>query len=53
VCALGALHIRVGIASLDGDIVEHAHRAWDIAHGPAQTIDTAGMLVESVEAVVR
>ena len=41
VCALGALHIRVGIASLDGDIVEHAHRAWDIAHGPAQTIDTA------------
>jgi predicted NBD/HSP70 family sugar kinase len=41
VCALGALHIRVGIASLDGDIVEHAHRAWDIARGPAETIDTA------------
>ena len=48
VCALGALHIRVGIASLDGDIVEHAHRPWDIARGPAETIDMALELLDEL-----
>ena len=45
VCALGALHIRVGLATLDGEIMAEAHRQWDIARGPAKTLDTAlGML---------
>ena len=47
VCALGALHIRVGLATLDGEVIAEAHRAWDIGRGPAETIDTAlGMLDE-------
>src|SRR4051794_6598658 len=29
VCALGALHIHVGIALLEGDIIDETHRAWD------------------------
>ncbi|RFA12600.1 transcriptional regulator [Subtercola boreus] len=47
VCALGALHIRVGIASLDGTVTSQTHREWDIASGPAATLDTAlGMIDE-------
>ncbi|RFA08171.1 transcriptional regulator [Subtercola boreus] len=47
VCALGALHIRVGIASLDGTVTSQTHREWDIATGPAATLDTAlGMIDE-------
>ncbi len=47
VCALGALHIHVGIAALDGDILDQTHRAWDIARGPAETLDEAmGMIDE-------
>ena len=45
VCALGALHIRVGLARLDGTIVAADHCAWNIARGPAETLDAAfGML---------
>lgn len=47
VCALGALHIHVGIAALDGDIIDQTHREWDIARGPAETLDAAmGMIDE-------
>jgi len=47
ICALGALHIRVGLASLDGTVLAEAHCAWDIGRGPAETIDTAlGMIDE-------
>jgi predicted NBD/HSP70 family sugar kinase len=48
VCALGALHMRVGVAALDGDILEHAHRPWDIAQGPEKTIDAVMSLVDEV-----
>lgn len=48
VCALGALHIRVGIASLDGDVVDHSHREWDISRGPAQTIDAALEMLDEI-----
>jgi predicted NBD/HSP70 family sugar kinase len=48
VCALGALHIRVGVAALDGDILDHAHRSWDIAQGPAKTIDAVMSLIDEV-----
>jgi predicted NBD/HSP70 family sugar kinase len=48
VCALGALHIRVGVAALDGDILDHTHRAWDIAQGPEKTIEAVMSLVEEV-----
>ena len=36
VCALGALHIHVGVAMLEGDILEQSHRTWDIARGPGR-----------------
>ncbi|MFD5214280.1 ROK family protein [Microbacterium sp. NPDC058345] len=57
VCALGALHIRVGIADLDGALIAHAHEAWDIASGPDKTLARAmeladGLLVEQGEAPV-
>ncbi|MGF9647678.1 ROK family protein [Pseudarthrobacter oxydans] len=48
ICALGAAHIRVGVAALDGDILEHTHRTWDIAQGPEKTIDAVMALVEKV-----
>lgn len=48
VCAFGALHIRVGIASLDGDIVDHRHTPWDIARGPAETIDRALEMLDEI-----
>jgi predicted NBD/HSP70 family sugar kinase len=48
ICALGAAHIRVGIAALDGDIVDHAHRTWDIGQGPEKTIDAVMALVDDV-----
>ena len=48
VCAFGALHIRVGIASLDGDIIDDRHIGWDIARGPAETIDRALAMVDEI-----
>jgi predicted NBD/HSP70 family sugar kinase len=48
ICALGAAHIRVGLTALDGDILEHTHRAWDIGHGPEKTIDAVMALVDEV-----
>lgn len=48
VCALGALHIRVGIAALEGDVIDHVHRPWDIARGPAETLDTVMELIDEL-----
>jgi len=48
VCAFGALHIRVGIASLDGDILDDRHTEWDIARGPAETIDRALAMLDEI-----
>lgn len=48
VCALGALHIHVGIAQLDGDILDQSHRAWDISRGPAETLDAAMAMIDEV-----
>lgn len=48
ICALGAAHIRVGITALDGDILEHTHRAWDIEQGPEKTIAAVMTLVDEV-----
>ncbi|MFC9351835.1 ROK family protein [Arthrobacter sp. NPDC057013] len=48
ICALGAAHIRVGVAALDGDILAHMHRAWDIAQGPERTIGAVMSLVDEV-----
>ncbi|MGY3378316.1 putative NBD/HSP70 family sugar kinase [Arthrobacter sp. TE12231] len=48
ICALGAAHMRVGVAALDGDILEHRHRTWDIAQGPEQTIDAAMSLIDDI-----
>jgi len=48
VCALGALHIHVGVSGLEGDVQDQTHRAWDIARGPAETIDTAIAMVDEL-----
>lgn len=48
VCALGALHIHVGIAELDGDIADQVHRPWDIARGPAETLDTIMEMIDEL-----
>lgn len=48
VAAFGALHIRVGIASLDGDIIDDRHTEWDIARGPAETIDRAFAMLDEI-----
>jgi predicted NBD/HSP70 family sugar kinase len=48
VCALGALHIHVGVAGLTGDVLADAHRSWDIANGPARTIDAATAMIDQL-----
>jgi predicted NBD/HSP70 family sugar kinase len=48
VCALGALHIHVGIAALDGDVLDQSHRAWDIARGPGETLDEAMAMIDEI-----
>jgi predicted NBD/HSP70 family sugar kinase len=48
VCALGALHIRVGYAELDGDIIDQRHREWDIARGPAETLKATMELLDDL-----
>ncbi|GHF15963.1 ROK family protein [Pseudolysinimonas yzui] len=48
VCALGALHIHVGIAALTGDILDQSHRAWDISRGPAETLEAATAMIDEV-----
>lgn len=48
IAAFGALHIRVGIASLDGDIVDDRHVGWDISRGPAETIDRALAMLDEI-----
>lgn len=48
VCALGALHIHVGVAELEGDILEDTHRPWDISRGPAETLETAMAMIDDL-----
>jgi predicted NBD/HSP70 family sugar kinase len=48
VCALGALHLHVGIAALQGDILDHRHRPWDISRGPAETLDTVMEMLDEL-----
>lgn len=48
VCALGALHIHVGITALDGDVIDQSHRSWDISRGPAETLDAAMAMIDEV-----
>ncbi|PPG01973.1 ROK family protein [Pseudoclavibacter sp. RFBI5] len=48
VCALGALHIHVGLAQLEGDVIAQAHLDWEISRGPAATLDAALGLVEEL-----
>lgn len=48
VCALGGLHIHVGVTDLDGAILGEAHREWDIARGPDETLAIATAMVDDV-----
>jgi predicted NBD/HSP70 family sugar kinase len=48
VCALGALHIHVGLTDLDGAILAESHRAWDIAKGPEETLDEAMTMIDGI-----
>lgn len=47
-CALGAVHIHVGISALTGDVIAHAHREWDIARGPAATLESAMAMIDEL-----
>lgn len=48
VCALGALHIHVGITALEGDVLDQTHREWEIGRGPAETMDAAMAMVDEL-----
>lgn len=48
VCALGGQHIHVGVTDLDGEILDEAHRVWDIARGPEETLATATAMVDEL-----
>jgi len=48
VCALGALHIHVGVALLDGDVIDQEHSPWDIARGPAETLEKAQSMIDAL-----
>src|SRR6478736_3620333 len=43
-----APRIHVGVALLEGDILEQTHRTWDISRGPADTLDTALAMIDDV-----
>ncbi len=47
-CALGGLHIHVGVSMLEGDVLEESHAEWDIARGPAETLDRAHAMIDEV-----
>ncbi|ARJ04301.1 sugar kinase [Cnuibacter physcomitrellae] len=46
--ALGALHMRVGIADLAGQLLDQDQSRWDIAQGPAATMDTALAMMDTL-----
>lgn len=48
VCALGALHIHVGISALDGDVVDDLHRSWEISTGPERTLDVIMAMLDEL-----
>jgi predicted NBD/HSP70 family sugar kinase len=48
ICALGALHIHVGVTALDGDVLDQVHRPWDISRGPAETLEMAMTMVDEL-----
>lgn len=48
VCALGAKHIHVGIAALDGDVVDDLHRSWEISRGPERTLDVVMTMLDEL-----
>lgn len=48
VCALGALHIHVGITALDGDVLAQVHRDWDISRGPEESLATAMAMIDEI-----
>src|SRR4051812_47902193 len=48
VCALGGGHIHVGLTALEGDVLDQSHQAWDIARGPAETVDTAMAMIDEL-----
>ena len=48
ICALGALHIRVGIAALDGEILDEAHQNWEISRGPADTLKAVMEMIDKL-----
>lgn len=48
VCALGALHIHVGITALDGDVLAQTHRDWDISRGPEESLATTMSMIDEI-----
>lgn len=48
ICALGGLHVHVGLTDLDGTIIDQSHRDWDIARGPAETLEVTLEMVDEL-----
>lgn len=50
VCALGALHINIGLTDLDGRIIGRSHADWEVTRGPEETIAKIFTLVDALVA---
>lgn len=48
VCALGTLRITAGIMRLDGQVLAHSSKAWNIDRGPEETLNAAMALVRDL-----
>jgi predicted NBD/HSP70 family sugar kinase len=48
ICALGALHINVGVAQLHGDILDQIHLPWEISRGPEETLAEAVRIIDEL-----
>lgn len=48
VCALGALHINVGLTDLDGQVIGRSHAGWDVSRGPDETLAKTFSLVDAL-----
>lgn len=50
VAEVGATGFAVGVTDLDGDLREYRHRRWDVAAGPAATLERIVADLENVRA---
>ncbi|MGH1549601.1 ROK family protein [Leifsonia poae] len=48
VCAMGGLHLRVGVSDLNGTILASDRSEWDISAGALETLAVAGELIDDL-----